>query len=94
MPCLFICAGKNCRKLKAHRKIQKSKLLSDVYLQDVKCQKICRGAVVGFEVKGKLHWFKSVKKKGHIKAIKRSIKGRPLSLDLVKRHVGPSGSYR
>jgi hypothetical protein len=38
---------------------------------EVPCQKICKGPVLGLEVKGKLQWFSKVRGKKKIKAVAR-----------------------
>ena len=57
---MYVCTGSDCRKRsKELRAITKD--LGDVEICAVKCQKICKGPVVGVEVQGRLEWFSKLK---------------------------------
>ena len=57
---VYICTGSDCRKRsKELRAITQG--LEGVELCAVKCQKICKGPVVGVEVQGRMEWFSKLK---------------------------------
>jgi hypothetical protein len=49
-----------CRKCKHHKCLTEVLEQHDVSLQLVKCQKICRGPVVGLPIAGRMEWFERV----------------------------------
>lgn len=58
-PVIYVCQGKHCSRACAHGALLRSLCkVSDVRL--VRCQKICRGSVVGTELSGRLQWFERV----------------------------------
>ena len=57
---VYVCTGSDCRKrAKGLRSITEQ--LGDVEICAVKCQKICKGPVIGVEVQGRLVWFSKLK---------------------------------
>jgi len=72
-PHVHLCVGSDCRKDRpgAHRKLRARLSAGGVAVTPVKCQKICKGPVVGIRVDGTLHWV-------------RKVVGRELREDLVR----------
>ena len=61
-PHVHVCVGSDCRKDRpgAHRKLRARLAAAAVPVTPVKCQKICKGPVVGVRVDGTLHWVRKV----------------------------------
>lgn len=62
-PSVYVCRGSSCRKRKELPKILKLLSDEDVSFKNVRCQKICKGPVVGFDIDGKVNWFKRLRDK-------------------------------
>ena len=54
-PDAWICTGKDCRKATSPLKKLRA-ALSDHRVEEVRCQKICKGPVVGVRIKGEVQW--------------------------------------
>lgn len=81
----YVCFGKDCRK-RASDTEKLEGVLEDAGFacQRVRCQKICKGPVVGFEVDGTLEWFAKV----------RGRSGRDALARFVERGDGPLRKLR
>ena len=53
----FLCNGSECRKKRKSQKSLRALLGKEGQVCEVRCQKICKGPVVGVEVDGRLEWF-------------------------------------
>lgn len=62
-PTFYVCHGSDCRKKKKEWKALNESLGEQGTVCPVRCQKICKGPVVGVEVSGRLEWFSKLKKK-------------------------------
>lgn len=62
-PSVYVCRGSSCRKRKELPKILKLLSDEDVSFRSVRCQKICKGPVVGLDIDGEVHWFKRLRDK-------------------------------
>ena len=93
-PKLLVCRGKCCVKRGAY-----AKLLADVAdvadVQLVRCQKICKGPVVGTEIGGELERFRRVRGPKSRRAVVRLLRDGKLQRRLLRRRVrGRSGQLR
>ena len=59
-PTVFVCHGSRCRHHEAHTELRE-RLGAVADLAEVRCQRICRGPVVGAAVNGSLEWFERVR---------------------------------
>jgi hypothetical protein len=91
-PRVFICTGKSCRKRKRKYAALKDTLHDIVALEEVPCQKICKGPIAGTPVKGHLEWFKRVdtkkSRKGLVKLAVRGKRNKALMRRCIKRISG------
>lgn len=72
-PTVYVCVGGDCRKGRpnAHRKLRDGLERAGADVRPVRCQKVCKGPVVGVRVGGDLHWL-------------RRVAGRALRADLLR----------
>jgi hypothetical protein len=59
-PTVFVCHGSRCRRHEAHGALR-DRLGAVADLAEVRCQRICRGPVVGAAVNGSLEWFERLR---------------------------------
>ena len=79
-----------CRKCKKHECVEDFlRRYSDAEVELARCQKVCEGAVVGFEVDGRMEWFERMEKAKPLAAVLRALDRpvRPLRKPLAKRRV-------
>lgn len=59
---VYVCMSGDCRKGRpnAHRKLRAALDEAGVPVKPVRCQKVCKGPVVGVTVGGELHWLRRV----------------------------------
>ena len=71
----YLCTGKDCRKRAGDTEALRE-LLEEAGLQceTVRCQKLCKGAVVGLTVDGTLQWFGKLRGKEGRKALRRFLR--------------------
>ena len=87
---VYVCRGSKCKKRKVPKKLAKR-----LQVQEVKCQKVCRGLVVGIRVDGTLEWFKRVNSKKDVKALRKIARGGGVARRLAdKRSKKRSGKLR
>jgi hypothetical protein len=60
---VYVCAGDDCRKRKSDRKKLRGAVAEVATVVPVRCQKVCKGPVVGLEVDGTMQWFGKVRGK-------------------------------
>ena len=60
---VYLCRGKDCRRSHAFLEALRLSLPDDQEVIDVRCQKICKGAVVGVRFSGRLLWFRKLRSK-------------------------------
>ena len=91
----YVCYGSDCTASKqALRQLERA-LESVAEVKPVKCQKICRGPVVGVEVEGTLEWFRRVDKDKPRRRLVTLLETGSLKKSLAKRRVpGRSGKKR
>jgi hypothetical protein len=74
-----------CRKCKGHNcVIDFLEEMTAARIEPVKCQKVCDGALVGFEIDGRLEWFARVAKPKPLVAIAKTLEARPAGANLRK----------
>jgi hypothetical protein len=86
-----------CRKCKGGRRL--AELLedeTDACVDQVKCQSICKGPVVGIEVEGQMEWFRKVRGAKTTAALLRLVRrhGRGSVATRLERHRLPNRSGR
>ena len=59
-PTVFVCRGSSCRKRVAYEAVR-ARLGEVADVSDVRCQRICRGPVVGVAIDGSLEWFERIR---------------------------------
>ncbi len=86
-PTAYVCQGSDCRERRTDRKKLRD-ALSDVAVEvPVKCQKICKGPVVGLTLDDEVVWFRSVRGKKQRKAVKALLRGEGLAPELARLRV-------
>jgi hypothetical protein len=86
-PRILICGSSDCAKRATAYKKLKHALGKEHGFDVVKCQKICRGPVVGIEVDGSWEWFSKITKSVDRDAVLRSAARGKLAKRLKKRWV-------
>ncbi len=83
---LFVCGGSNCRKaLKKRARVREAIEGLPANREVVRCQRVCRGPVVGVEVEGTLQWFERVDSLKAVGALRDLIEAGAVSKPLRKR---------
>jgi hypothetical protein len=85
VPTLYLCTGGDCQKCKGFGKLNKLLNNADVTVKPVRCQKVCKGPVVGLTVKGKVEWFLNMRGKKTRSALRSY---------LVDNDLDPLWTYR
>lgn len=59
---MHVCVGSDCRgdRPGAHKKLRAALRDAGVPFMPVKCQKVCKGPVVGVRTDGALHWLRDL----------------------------------
>jgi len=86
---LYVCAGSDCRKALAKdpRLLELARDLDPDHRR-VRCQKICKGPVVGVaDDTGGLEWFRRVRKDKVLRALSDLVRAGRLRKPLAKRRV-------
>ncbi|MGE0795123.1 MAG: hypothetical protein AB7H43_03240 [Acidimicrobiia bacterium] len=77
-----------CRKCRDHACVIEFLGRVGVGVDEVRCQKVCKGALVGIPVAGRLEWFKDVSGRKALAGLAAiAVDGRPPSKTLRKRRV-------
>lgn len=85
---VHLCTGSDCRgKKKAQRKLAELLEGCPVEVHAVRCQKVCRGPVVGVEVDGTLEWFQRVDDDKRRSALRALLERGKLKKALAKRRA-------
>ena len=63
MPTFFVCHGSDCRKRRKEFNAVVESLAEEGRVCPVKCQKICKGPVVGMNIEGRIEWFSKLRTK-------------------------------
>jgi hypothetical protein len=82
---IMICQGGSCRKRKKALRALASVLGS--FWTPVRCQKICKGPVVGCEVNGELKWFADLQSRKSQEGLLRLVGEGKVTKPLKKRRV-------
>jgi hypothetical protein len=82
-----MCGGSSCRKKSTKRKALLECIRNVGPIEEVGCQEICRGPVVGFTIRGRVEWFKKIDTKKSRKSFLKLATGGKLSKTLKKRRV-------
>jgi hypothetical protein len=84
---ILICGGSSCKKKpKKHKALLRS--LKDVAtLEDVRCQDICHGPVVGVTLKGRIEWLERLDTRKSREALVKLATHGKLGKSLKKRRV-------
>ena len=81
----LVCTGSSCSKKKDALERLKRSLDGEVHLVPVKCQKICKGPVLGAHVGGRLEWFSKLRKNKDCKAFRELVRQGVIDDDLARR---------
>lgn len=82
---VYVCTGSDCGGSKSFRESVRGALPSDVEIQRVRCQKICKGQVLGLERDGVLRWFKKMDSKTALVAFARYVEDGSINKKLERR---------
>ena len=84
---IYICGGSRCRKHSAEIKDLHRALKRSASVKRVKCQKICKGPVVGLRVSGELQWFRKCKSQSDVVDLVDLVQGGRPSKKLREKRV-------
>ncbi len=94
-PKLYVCYGSDCADSRDALRDLETQLEGVASIKPVKCQKICRGPVVGAEVDGTLEWFRKVDTEKARRRLITLLETGEMKKALAKRRVkGRSGKKR
>jgi len=82
-----MCRGSSCKKKPKKRKALLESIRDVGKIEEVGCQEICRGPVVGLSIRGRVEWFKRLDTKKSRKSFLKLATGGKLSKTLKKRWV-------
>ncbi|MEM1023049.1 MAG: hypothetical protein AAGD10_09795 [Myxococcota bacterium] len=92
---VYVCTGKHCRKKSECIEAVLRAAGPKTHPVSVKCQKICKGPVVGVKLGGQVEWFKEVDSPKSLHALARMVSKGVLVKPLEKRRVPKrSGALR
>lgn len=86
-PVVYVCNGSDCRDRKRRRKALVDELEGVATIRETRCQKVCKGTVVGTEVHGTLEWFKRVDGRKERQALGELLREGELPRRLARRRV-------
>ncbi len=93
-PIVYFCTGSDCRKRKSGQVLRES-LSGKAEVCEVRCQKVCKGPVVGLELDGRVEWFSKMKSKSMRKRLVALVTAGELPANLAVRRVRKrSGHFR
>lgn len=84
---VYVCNGSGCRKKKAARQELLHVVHRDASVREVRCQKVCKGLVVGCEIAGRLEWFEDVTSNKARRQLSKLLNEGKLKKALKKRKV-------
>ncbi len=92
-PTVLVCQGKNCvNKRKGARERLEQELGEVAEVEQVRCQKICSGPVVGVLMDGQLEWFRRIRgsksRRAVLKLLTEEKLGKRLRKRRAKKHSG------
>jgi len=94
-PVVYVCRGGDCRDHKKARRKLVETLNGHVRLREVKCQKICKGPVLGLEHRETVEWFAAVDSRKARDAVLYLLDEGEIKRPLRKRRVkGKAGKLR
>ena len=86
-PKVFVCGGRHCGKERKARAALLEALQPVADVQEVGCQKICAGPVVGLEVAGRLEWYCEIDRGKRRRRVLELIQSGEVPKKLVRRWV-------
>ena len=92
---LYVCYGSDCTESRGALRRLEASLEGVADIKPVKCQKICRGPVVGVQVSGTLEWFRRVDTEKARRRLVTLLETGKVKKALAKRRIGArSGKLR
>ena len=92
---IYLCQGRDCRKKKKPGRALRELLNQYGEVQEVNCQKICHGPVMGIEFNGRLEWFGRLASKKARKNTEKLLVEGAISRVMMQRRAGKrSGRFR
>ncbi len=92
---VYLCSGSGCKKRKAENKSFRKSVGASLEIEEVRCQKICKGPVAGAEVDGTLRWFRKLDARTDLVELRRAINDGRLPKGLAKKQVEKrTGKFR
>ncbi len=82
---VYLCTGSDCGGGRSFREAVRDALPANVEFERVRCQKICKGQVLGVERDGNLRWFKKMDSKTALVAFARYVEDGTIGKKLEKR---------
>lgn len=92
---IYLCRGSDCKKRKSANKRLRSGLEGTHQIEEVRCQKICKGPVVGVKVEGTLHWFRKLDVKHDLVELQKTVARDRMTKGLAsKQATKRTGKFR
>ena len=93
---VLLCAGKSCRRANAESdRAERFVARLPVDVARVRCQKVCRGPVLGVCVEGEWQWFERMNSRKALEALATLVEDGTLAKPLAKRrHRKRAGRLR
>lgn len=82
---LYVCSGSDCKKHKSENKKLLRGLGDCLEIEHVRCQKICKGPVMGVQVDGTLHWFRKLDPKSDLAGLQKALSKGKVSKALAQK---------
>lgn len=93
-PTVYLCTGSDCTDETSGQALREA-LAGHGEICEVRCQKICKGPVVGVEIDDRIEWFSRLKTQGMRKHLARLLSSGELHTSLSARRLRKrSGKFR
>jgi len=93
-PKVLVCAGRHCDKERKARRALVQALEPLAEVEEVGCQKICAGPVVGLEVAGRLEWYCKIDRDKRRRRIVELLETEQVPKKLVRRWIPKRSGQR
>lgn len=84
---VYLCRGSGCKKRKAEEKRLRQGIGDTLEIKEVRCQKICKGAVAGVEIDGTMQWFRKLNPETDLVDLRKALRGGRVPKRLAEKQV-------
>lgn len=83
---VLVCSGTDCRKaLERNGRLEEALSALPVSIERVRCQKVCKGPVVGVSVDGSWEWFRRMSSRKALRALEELVEEGTVTKALWRR---------